>query len=152
MQFSSFPLKHAQTGFILHMLCLDQAITMSQNFHLGCKNFVRYLPMLFKMLFLLLYCIYMTMILRLWVFNSCYCFVKMSCIGKHISCLQTPAFIINERKFQQNCDEMLERCRSSGVSLRGQTKTHKTVEGGVLQTGGTKRKIVTSTLTEVRML
>ena len=44
---------------------------------------------------------------------------------------------------------MLERAEESGVELRGQTKTHKTVEGGILQTGGTKRKIVTSTLIEV---
>ena len=44
---------------------------------------------------------------------------------------------------------MLERAQESGVELRGQTKTHKTVEGGILQTGGTKRKIVTSTLIEV---
>ena len=44
---------------------------------------------------------------------------------------------------------MLERAEECGVELRGQTKTHKTVEGGILQTGGTKRKIVTSTLIEV---
>ena len=44
---------------------------------------------------------------------------------------------------------MLERAESNGVDLRGQTKTHKTIEGGILQTGGTKRKIVTSTLVEV---
>ena len=44
---------------------------------------------------------------------------------------------------------MLETASSSGVELRGQTKTHKTVEGGIIQTGGTKRKIVTSTLIEV---
>ena len=47
---------------------------------------------------------------------------------------------------------MLERAASSGVDLRGQTKTHKTVEGGILQTGGTKRKIVTSTLVEVKSI
>ena len=45
--------------------------------------------------------------------------------------------------------QMLETASSSGVELRGQTKTHKTVEGGIIQTGGTKRKIVTSTLIEV---
>ena len=44
---------------------------------------------------------------------------------------------------------MLEIASSSGVELRGQTKTHKTVEGGIIQTGGTKKKIVTSTLIEV---
>ena len=47
---------------------------------------------------------------------------------------------------------MLETAAESGVKLRGQTKTHKTVEGGVLQTGGTKRGIVTSTLVEVIVL
>ena len=45
--------------------------------------------------------------------------------------------------------QMLETASSSGVELRGQTKTHKTVEGGIIQTGGTKKKIVTSTLIEV---
>ena len=44
---------------------------------------------------------------------------------------------------------MLKRAANNNVELRGQTKTHKTVEGGILQTGGTKRKIVTSTLVEV---
>ena len=44
---------------------------------------------------------------------------------------------------------MLDTASSSGVELRGQTKTHKTVEGGIIQTGGTKKKIVTSTLIEV---
>jgi len=50
-----------------------------------------------------------------------------------------------------NCKKMLELARLNGINLRGQTKTHKTVEGGVLQTGGTKRKIVTSTLVECEM-
>jgi len=75
----------------------------------------------------------------------------MDKIGKHISCLQTPAFVINERKVEENCKAMLQRAAQSGVELRGQTKTHKTVEGGILQTGGTKRKIVTSTLVECEM-
>ena len=44
---------------------------------------------------------------------------------------------------------MLETAGQNGVKLRGQTKTHKTVEGGILQTGGTRRGIVTSTLVEV---
>ena len=46
---------------------------------------------------------------------------------------------------------MLERAADAGVTLRGQTKTHKTVEGGILQTGGSKRGIVTSTLVECDM-
>ena len=54
-------------------------------------------------------------------------------------------FMIDTILFRQ----MLETASSSGVELRGQTKTHKTVEGGIIQTGGTKKKIVTSTLIEV---
>ena len=46
---------------------------------------------------------------------------------------------------------MLETASEYGVKLRGQTKTHKTVEGGVLQTGGTRRGIVTSTIVECDM-
>jgi len=46
---------------------------------------------------------------------------------------------------------MLETASVNGVKLRGQTKTHKTVEGGILQTGGTKRGIVTSTFVECDM-
>ena len=46
---------------------------------------------------------------------------------------------------------MLETASDNGVKLRGQTKTHKTVEGGILQTGGTKRGIVTSTFVEVNL-
>ena len=73
----------------------------------------------------------------------------MSFLGKHISSLPTPAFIIDREVVEANCRQMLETAAESGVKLRGQTKTHKTVEGGVLQTGGTRRCIVTSTLVEV---
>ena len=54
-------------------------------------------------------------------------------------------------QFEANCTKMLELARTNGISLRAQTKTHKTVEGAVLQTGGTRRKVVTSTLTECEM-
>ena len=40
---------------------------------------------------------------------------------------------------EKNCAEMLARADEAGIKLRGQTKTHKTVEGALLQTGGTKR-------------
>lgn len=45
---------------------------------------------------------------------------------------------------------MLERCAALGVSLRPHVKTHKTLEGALLQTGGTKRRIVVSTLAEAQ--
>lgn len=75
----------------------------------------------------------------------------MSYIGRHISSLPTPALIVDRQKFEANCTKMLELARTNGISLRAQTKTHKTVEGAVLQTGGTRRKVVTSTLTECEM-
>lgn len=75
----------------------------------------------------------------------------MSYIGKHISSLATPAFIVDKEKVEKNCRRMLDLAKSNGIHLRGQTKTHKTVEGGIAQTGGTKRKVVTSTLIECEM-
>ena len=75
----------------------------------------------------------------------------MNFVGNHISTLATPAFIIDKETIEKNCRQMLERASGAGVKLRGQTKTHKTVEGGILQTGGTRRGIVTSTLVECNM-
>ncbi|XP_023329119.1 D-serine dehydratase [Eurytemora carolleeae] len=71
--------------------------------------------------------------------------------GKSIYDLSTPSFLVDIQVYQSNCSRMLELARTAGISLRGQTKTHKTVEGGVLQTGGSRRKIVTSTLLECEM-
>ena len=114
----------------------------------------------------------------------------MSFVGRHISSLPTPALIVDKEKvihvnflfpspsftldrmwsflsqFEANCQKMLDLAETNKISLRAQTKTHKTVEGGVLQvwhhnqlsflkifgqTGGTRRKIVTSTLVETEM-
>jgi len=75
----------------------------------------------------------------------------MSFIGRHISSLPTPALIVDKDKFEANCRKMLDLAKTNKISLRAQTKTHKTVEGAVLQTGGTRRKIVTSTLVESEM-
>ena len=57
----------------------------------------------------------------------------MSYIGKHLSALPSPALVLDRERFRRNCERMLAVARESGVQLRGQTKTHKTVEGGVLQ-------------------
>jgi D-serine ammonia-lyase len=45
---------------------------------------------------------------------------------------------------------MRERASNAKVRLRPHVKTHKTIEGALLQTGGIKSKIVCSTLAEVR--
>ena len=60
-------------------------------------------------------------------------------IGKIVPSLPTPCLIVSKPIFEKNCASMIERASQMGVELRGQTKTHKTIEGGLLQTGGTKK-------------
>ena len=75
-----------------------------------------------------------------------------SCIGKKIEEIGTPALLVDKKVFENNCKNMLERAKNMGnVKVRCQTKTHKTVEGGIIQTGGTKRCLVTSTFNESEM-
>jgi D-serine deaminase-like pyridoxal phosphate-dependent protein len=49
------------------------------------------------------------------------------------------AFLVDKKVMTSNCVKMLELASKMNIKLRGQTKTHKTVEGAILQTGGTKR-------------
>jgi D-serine deaminase-like pyridoxal phosphate-dependent protein len=75
-----------------------------------------------------------------------------SYIGKNIEDIGTPALLVDKKAFENNCKTMLERAKNMGdVKVRGQTKTHKTVEGAIIQTGGTKKCLVTSTLNESEM-
>ena len=60
-------------------------------------------------------------------------------IGKSIHDLPTPCLVVSEKAYKNNCKNMIEKACQMGVQLRGQTKTHKTIEGAILQTGGTKR-------------
>ena len=60
-------------------------------------------------------------------------------IGKFLHDLPTPCLVVSKSAYENNCKEMLEKAEKMGVQLRGQTKTHKTIEGGILQTGGSKR-------------
>lgn len=71
-----------------------------------------------------------------------------SLVGELVSSVDTPAFVVHKRIVERNCEAMLSTCRSLGVRLRAQTKTHKTVEGLVLQTGGSRSGLVCSTLAE----
>ena len=75
-----------------------------------------------------------------------------SFIGKKIDEVATPALLVDKSIVENNCRNMIERAKSMGnVKLRGQTKTHKTVEGGIIQTGGTKKCLVVSTLNEAEL-
>ena len=54
--------------------------------------------------------------------------------------LATPALLVDKKRVAKNCQAMLETaCKAGNIKLRAQTKTHKTIEGAVMQTGGTKR-------------
>ncbi|XP_045139165.1 D-threo-3-hydroxyaspartate dehydratase-like isoform X1 [Portunus trituberculatus] len=68
--------------------------------------------------------------------------------ARRVAELDTPAFLVDFNKVSTNCAKALAQCTELGVTLRAQTKTHKTIEGAVLQTGGTRRGLVTSTIQE----
>ncbi|XP_066487541.1 D-serine dehydratase-like [Tiliqua scincoides] len=70
--------------------------------------------------------------------------------GRRVEELPTPTFTVDLDVAKRNAQRMSERCRALGVSLRPHMKTHKTLEGGDLMTGGTRRRIVVSTLAEAR--
>ncbi|XP_045614282.2 D-serine dehydratase isoform X1 [Procambarus clarkii] len=69
-------------------------------------------------------------------------------VGRQVCELTTPALLVDLAKVKANCSNMLANCESMGVFLRPQTKTHKTIECALLQTGGRKCGLVTSTLEE----
>ena len=71
-------------------------------------------------------------------------------IGAPVSGLRTPAYLLYLDVATRNADRMLARAERLGCALRPHVKTHKTLEGGVLQTGGTRRRIVVSTLREAQ--
>ena len=61
----------------------------------------------------------------------------------------TPICVLKESIAQRNAARMLDRCRDLGVTFRPHVKTHKTLEGALLQTGGLRSRIVVSTLSEL---
>lgn len=75
--------------------------------------------------------------------------------------LATPAFVINRHTFERNCQSMLEMATERNLSLRPHVKTHKTVQGAVIQATGSLdiqqmdslvTGFVASTLPEVQLL
>ncbi|XP_068790141.1 uncharacterized protein [Struthio camelus] len=71
-------------------------------------------------------------------------------LGRRLEELPTPALAVSEATARRNAERMRERCRALGVRLRPHVKTHKTLEGAALATGGTRRGIAVSTLAEAR--
>ena len=72
--------------------------------------------------------------------------------GLPLSSLPTPCFVVDRSVVMSNCSGMLARASQLGVQLRTHVKTHKTVEAAKMQTGGTRRCLVTSTMAETEML
>ncbi|KAL9658752.1 hypothetical protein ABK040_005907 [Willaertia magna] len=62
--------------------------------------------------------------------------------------IRTPAFIVDLEKVTNNCNRMIEKSKKFNLSLRPHVKTHKTIQGALLQTNNIDKKIVVSTLSE----
>ena len=61
-----------------------------------------------------------------------------------------PALVLRLDVAAANVARMQARADSLGCALRPHVKTHKTLELGALQTGGTRRRITVSTLAEAQ--
>ena len=70
--------------------------------------------------------------------------------GRPLTSLRTPCLVMDLAVAEKNADEMLQRAASLQCALRPHVKTHKTLEGAWIQTGGTARCITVSTLSEAR--
>jgi D-serine deaminase-like pyridoxal phosphate-dependent protein len=62
--------------------------------------------------------------------------------------VQTPAFLVDRSRVQRNCDRMRDKAVRSDVIFRPHVKTHKTIEIGRMQHGGSNGPITVSTLAE----
>ncbi|KAK2519597.1 D-threo-3-hydroxyaspartate dehydratase-like protein isoform B [Columba livia] len=71
-------------------------------------------------------------------------------LGAPLEQVPTPALALDQATLRHNAERMRERCQALGVRLRPHVKTHKTLEGAALATGGTRRGIAVSTLAEAR--
>lgn len=82
--------------------------------------------------------------------------LKKTYVGKHVAELPTPSLLIDRPVFAANCQRMLENAAKLKVDFRCHIKTHKTVEGTLLELGygldgnpyNATSKIVVSTLAE----
>jgi D-serine deaminase-like pyridoxal phosphate-dependent protein len=62
--------------------------------------------------------------------------------------LPTPNFLVHESIIQNNCERMKQRSIEYNLHLRPHVKTHKTIQGVLLQTHSQDRRIVVSTVSE----
>src|SRR5664279_5718104 len=76
-------------------------------------------------------------------FNTGHSTLKLS-----ISSLPTPAFLVDRSIVEQNCDRMRAKALAADVAFRPHVKTHKTIEIGRMQHGGSIGPITVSTMAE----
>ncbi|HEU5163619.1 MAG TPA: alanine racemase, partial [Thermoanaerobaculia bacterium] len=62
--------------------------------------------------------------------------------------IPTPALLVDRARFRTNCDAMRAKAAAAGIGFRPHVKTHKTIEGALLQHGGARGPITVSTLAE----
>ena len=72
--------------------------------------------------------------------------------ARTIDDLRTPALVCHRSVMEANAHAMRERAERLGCALRPHVKTAKTLEAAMIQTGGTKRRVVVSTLAEAEFL
>lgn len=65
-----------------------------------------------------------------------------------LSDLGTPALLVERNAVQNNCRRMREKARASRTGFRPHVKTHKTIEGALLQHDGERGPICVSTMAE----
>lgn len=74
--------------------------------------------------------------------------IQHSAFNISLSSLSTPAFLVDRNIVEQNCVRMRAKALTSGVAFRPHVKTHKTLEIGRMQHGGTTGPITVSTMAE----
>jgi len=65
--------------------------------------------------------------------------------------LTTPSIVLDKIVALKNCENMRTRAFENNCELRPHVKTHKTLEGALMQTGGRRSGITCSTLAEVSL-
>ena len=77
---------------------------------------------------------------------------KQSQHARTIDDLRTPALCCYPSVMEANAKAMLDRASRLGCVLRPHVKTAKTLQAATMQTGGTKRRVVVSTVAEAEFL
>ncbi|EIW70581.1 hypothetical protein TREMEDRAFT_68121 [Tremella mesenterica DSM 1558] len=72
-------------------------------------------------------------------------------VGLNLDQLRTPALVIDQSIFQENCERLTREAKSRGMRFRAHVKTHKTIEGTRIQlgAGGGVKAVVCSTMVEI---